>query len=100
MCSAWEDFAVFRKWALSSGYIENLTIERKDSTGDYCESNCNWIPWSMQPLNRSGTKPLIINGTIFPSISSAAKHFNVSAPTVYNRLRRGLKNEQALGISL
>lgn len=44
VCDEWRhDFAAFRDWALSKGYTDNLTIDRKDNDGDYKPSNCQWI---------------------------------------------------------
>lgn len=55
ICKEWEDFAVFRKWSLSNGYDDNLTIERKDVNADYCPENCCWIPKYLQAKNRRTT---------------------------------------------
>ncbi len=44
VCQEWFDFAVFREWALSHGYADNLTIDRIRSEGNYEPGNCQWIP--------------------------------------------------------
>ena len=44
VCKEWLDFVVFRSWALTSGYTDNLTIDRIKSERGYEPSNCQWIP--------------------------------------------------------
>ena len=39
------DRGSFETWALSSGYADDLTIDRKDPDLDYCPSNCHWVPF-------------------------------------------------------
>lgn len=47
VCGAWLDsFIEFREWALSSGYSEELTIDRIDSDKGYSPDNCQWITMS------------------------------------------------------
>jgi hypothetical protein len=47
ICQEWlNDFQVFYDWAITHGYKDNLTIDRKDSDGDYCPENCQWITQS------------------------------------------------------
>ena len=48
----WETFEPFRDWSLSHGYIENLTIDRIDSTKGYTPSNCRWVDCVVQSQNR------------------------------------------------
>lgn len=44
MCDEWlNDYELFRIWALENGYNDSLTIDRIDSSKDYCPENCQWI---------------------------------------------------------
>lgn len=52
VCREWSDFSEFSRWAMASGYADDLTIERVDVDGNYCPDNCTWIPGGNQALNR------------------------------------------------
>ena len=44
ICEEWlHDFQAFYDWAVANGYREGLSIDRKDSDGNYCPQNCMWI---------------------------------------------------------
>jgi len=51
VCAEWNDYAVFREWALSAGYRDipsaargdRLSIDRIDSSKGYSPDNCQFI---------------------------------------------------------
>ena len=51
-CNEWDDYLVFKKWALENGYKDTLTIDRKDGTGNYEPSNCRWVDRNIQADNQ------------------------------------------------
>ncbi len=55
ICSEWDEFSNFESWALSHGYVEGLTIERRNVNGNYCPENCCWIPRCEQGKNTRRT---------------------------------------------
>ncbi len=55
ICDEWRAFAGFQAWAMTSGYRDDLTIERKDVDGGYCPDNCEWILLPAQAENRQDT---------------------------------------------
>lgn len=51
ICEEWNDFAVFREWALANGYDKSLTIDRIDYDKDYEPNNCRWADYITQANN-------------------------------------------------
>ena len=45
-------FLAFKKWALSNGYKDNLTLDRIDNTKGYSPENCRWVTPKVQCNNR------------------------------------------------
>lgn len=53
ICDEWlNDFKTFYDWAISNGYKEGLTIDRKNNDGNYEPQNCRWITNSEQQKNK------------------------------------------------
>lgn len=43
VCEEWNDFKVFRAWALGTGYVSGLSIDRINNDGNYRPDNCEWV---------------------------------------------------------
>ena len=54
----------FEDWALANGYEDNLTIDRRDETKDYCPSNCRWITKEENSRWKSTTNRINVDGEI------------------------------------
>ena len=53
VCDEWEkSFESFKDWALENGYTDKLTIDRKDTNGNYCPENCKWSTVYEQANNK------------------------------------------------
>ncbi len=51
LCAAWRKFPPFYFWAMSHGYRDDRTIDRKDWRKGYCPKNCRWATYSQQASN-------------------------------------------------
>jgi len=49
----WKEFIPFMTWALSSGYRNELTIDRINNDLGYFPENCRWITKSLNSKNKS-----------------------------------------------
>lgn len=57
ICDEWQDYAIFRNWAIANGYDESAphfdcTIDRIDVNGDYSPDNCRWVDMAQQNTNK------------------------------------------------
>jgi hypothetical protein len=83
----WDDFSVFRDWALNNGYSDDLSIDRIDTNGNYESGNCRWSTNIEQCRNKRDTVFYEINGIKKPLIEWC-EILNVKYTTAFERNRR------------
>lgn len=94
VCDEWSEYVTFERWARSSGYCRDLTIDRIDNDGNYEPTNCRWATRKQQSRNTSSNRKIVVDGKSV-TIAEAAEVAGVRDITFRGRLRRGLSIEQA-----
>jgi hypothetical protein len=57
VCDEWlNDYVAFRDWALSHGYLANLSIDRIKNDENYIPDNCRWVTMKEQANNRRSNR--------------------------------------------
>lgn len=96
VCKEWFDnFDIFKKWAYENGYKDNLTLERFDNNKNYEPSNCTWIPFEKQGLNKRNNHFVVINGEK-KCIAEWCRIYKIKKETLNSRLRRGMNLVSAI----
>lgn len=86
--TVWNDFVQFRDWAFSSGYSDNLTLDRIDTNKSYCPENCRWATPKEQANNRTNNRKISYHGET-KNISEWADHFDIEPGLFHAAIRRG-----------
>ena len=88
VCSEWLDlFDAFRDWALQNGYTDSLTLDRRDTTGNYEPGNCRWATYREQANNRGNTKYITYEG-VTQTASEWAELLGVSVAAIHGHYKR------------
>lgn len=85
VCAEWESFEAFRDWAMTNGYSDTLTIERKDNSLGYTPENCIWADKTVQARNRS----IVLRAPDGRSWAEVAEAHGISSAIFNNRIRSG-----------
>ena len=95
ICDEWRDFEVFYKWALNSGYKDDLTIDRIDNDGNYEPSNCRWAT-QLEQNNNTRKNHYITYNNETKTVSEWARIYDIHRCVLNNRLRRGWTFDDAV----
>lgn len=95
ICQEWHDLDTFWDWAMSHGYKDGLSIERKDVDGDYSPDNCCWITMDRQHRNCRNTLFVEWQGEMV-RVTDLAKEYGKPYDTLKYRIKAGWTLEEAL----
>jgi hypothetical protein len=98
VCEEWGDPEVFFQWALSSGYRDDLTIDRIDNNKGYSPENCRWATQTEQARNRSSNLLVSAFGEtrkVFEWIEDPRCKVR-KAETIQSRIRCGWSGQEAI----
>lgn len=98
ICQDWNDFLVFKDWAIRSGYDDTLSIDRIDNDGNYEPNNCRWATSKEQSNNRGyrvDTTIITKDGETH-SLIEWSEILGIKYKTLIERKRRGYTVEDLL----
>jgi hypothetical protein len=96
VCEIWlHDFAAFRDWAVSNGYVDDLEIDRIDNDRGYSPENCRWTTRKQQTRNCRRNHLIEYRRTTKP-LAEWAEEKGMSPRTLNSRIRNGWTVEEAL----
>lgn len=84
VCDEWRSFEVFYKWAVSNGYNDSLSIDRKDTNGNYCPENCRWADDETQRNNKRSNVKITYNGKTL-SLAQWSRETGIKYGTLWER---------------
>ena len=84
----WNEFSVFYKWALNSGYNDTLEIDRIDVNGNYEPSNCRWATRIEQCNNTRNNRVYTFNNETL-TLKQWCDKLNLNYSTINSRINRG-----------
>ena len=95
VCDEWNDFSLFREWAMDNGYQDNLSIDRIDFNGDYEPNNCRWANEKTQH-NNTRRNTFIEFGGETHTLAEWAEIAGINYSTFCNRWVRGWSIERMI----
>lgn len=96
VCDEWKDYLTFKKWAVSNGYEEHLSIDRIDVNGGYSPQNCRWATQKEQCRNKRTNHKLTYRG-VTKSMVEWSEETGIPYHTIKSRINvYGYSVEDAL----
>lgn len=96
VCPEWQAYEPFREWAVSNGYADTLTLDRKDNDKGYSPANCRWVTQKEQCNNKRNNHLLTYNGETL-TVAQWARKLGVNYFTLHDRITKlGWSAEKAI----
>lgn len=96
VCREWRtSFEAFREWALSNGYSDSLSIDRKNVNENYSPENCQWANRYEQMNNTRRTRHFEYNGETH-TLREWSEITGIPFTRLKGRLQRGWSIEKTL----
>ena len=87
ICKSWNNYLIFREWALANGYNDKLTIDRINGNGNYEPTNCRWVGFMEQNNNLRSNKFIEYNGKIH-TLAEWARILHIPYKLINQRFHR------------
>jgi len=100
VCTEWNDYKNFKKWALENGFDINKTgieqsIDRIDVNGNYEPQNCRWVDRYVQANNKRNNVYIKVCGKYY-TYGELARETGIDRLTLYARYKHGKRNEELI----
>lgn len=95
VCEEWLAFETFYEWAKTSGYRDDLTIDRINVFDNYKPGNCRWATIREQNNNTTRNHTITI-GRETRTIQGWADEIGINRSTILSRLKNGWSPEDAV----
>jgi hypothetical protein len=93
-----DNYYSFKKWSMSHGYNDNLSLDRINNSLGYNPDNCRWVTLTEQCNNKTNNRKITAFGETKNLIEwqRDIRCPNVSCVTIKNRIKYGWTPEKAI----
>lgn len=96
VCSEWEQFEPFMRWAFENGYVEGkVDLDREDNDKGYSPENCRFITHQKNLLNTHRKLHDVIRGEDI-TLRDAADKYGLRYGLLYQRYKHGKRGEDLI----
>jgi len=95
VCERWQTFENF--YADMGESPKDMTLDRKDNSKNYCESNCQWASYTEQNRNKRSNRLLTLLGES-KCLAEWAEQYQIHPETLSSRIKLGWTLEEALNL--
>jgi len=95
VCKEWHDFAPFAEWAMSHGYADHLTLERKHRDDNYEPEKCEWVTRQRQSNNIKTNRIIWVEG-VSKTMADWGRSLDIDPKLICSRIRHGWKDDEAV----